>query len=82
VSEQLLTPDDVAKRWGVHRATVLRLFHAGRLAGVTIVQGRCRSLIRFRPEVIFAWEKRKEREAQHHKVESIDMGVGESGVEQ
>jgi excisionase family DNA binding protein len=61
MSEKLLTPSEVAARWDVHRATVLRLFHSGVLPGVTVSGGRARVMVRFRPETILAWEKRRER---------------------
>jgi excisionase family DNA binding protein len=61
VSEKLLTADDIANRWGVHKATVLRLFHNGELPGVTISQGKERTTVRFRPAVVEAWEKKRER---------------------
>jgi excisionase family DNA binding protein len=63
VEEKLLTPDDLATRWGVHKATVLRLFHTGELPGVTISRGKERTTVRFRPSVVEAWEKKREKAA-------------------
>jgi len=61
VSEKLFTPDELAERWGVHKATVLRLFHTGELPGVTISRGKERMTIRFRPAVVESWEKKREK---------------------
>jgi len=61
VSEKLLTPDDLAARWGVHKATILRLFHTGELPGVTISRGKERTTVRFRPAIVEAWEKKREK---------------------
>jgi len=61
VDRKLLTPDDVAGRWGVHRATVLRLFHAGILPGVILCRGEKRTTIRFRLEAIEEFEKKREQ---------------------
>ena len=62
MSENLFTPDDLAARWGVHKATVFRLFHSGELPGVTISRGKERITVRFRPSIIEAWEKKRERD--------------------
>lgn len=61
MSENLLTPEDLAERWGVHKATVLRLFHNGELPGVAISRGKERTTVRFRPSVVEAWEKKREK---------------------
>jgi excisionase family DNA binding protein len=61
MSEKLLTASEVATRWGVHKATVLRLFHTGVLPGVAIARGRTRTVVRFRSEAIGAWEKMREK---------------------
>lgn len=61
MSEKLFTPDGLAERWGVHKATVLRLFHNGELPGVAISRGKERMTVRFRPSVIEAWEKKREK---------------------
>ena len=63
MSEKLLTPGDVAARWGVHKATVLRLFHNGELPGVAISRGKERVTVRFRPAIVEAWEKKREKVA-------------------
>jgi len=63
MSEKLFTATEVATRWGVHKATVLRLFHTGVLPGVAIARGRKRTVVRFRPEAIGAWEKMREKTA-------------------
>ena len=63
MSEKLFTPDDLAERWGVHKATVLRLFHTGELPGVAISRGRERTTVRFRLAAIEAWERKRERVA-------------------
>ncbi len=60
-AEKLFTPDDLAARWGVHKATVLQLFHEGELPGVAISRGKERTTVRFRPAVIEAWEKKREK---------------------
>jgi excisionase family DNA binding protein len=61
VSEKLWTPNELAERWGVHKATVLRLFHDGELPGVAISRGKERVTVRFRPAVVEAWEKKREK---------------------
>ena len=61
MSEKLLTPADLATRWGVHKATVLRLFHDGDLPGVTISRGKERTTVRFRLTVVEGWEKKREK---------------------
>ena len=61
MDEKLLTPDDLAKRWDIHRATVLRLFHAGILPGVVLNQGKQRTTVRFRPQAVETWEQQRER---------------------
>jgi excisionase family DNA binding protein len=61
VSDKLFTPDEVAARWGVHKATVLRLFHTGELPGVAISRGKERTTVRFRPAVVEAWERKREK---------------------
>ena len=63
MEEKLLTPDDLAARWGVHKATVLRLFHTGELPGVTISRGKERTTVRFRSAIVEAWEKKREKAA-------------------
>lgn len=60
MSEKLFTPDEVAARWGVHKATVLRLFHSGALPGVAISRGKERTTVRFRPSAVEAWERKRE----------------------
>src|SRR5437867_621936 len=47
-NEKLLTPQDLAERWGLHRASVLRLYHRGLLPGVVLFRGRGRTTARFR----------------------------------
>jgi len=64
LSEPLFSVSNVAERWGVHRATVLRLFHDGLLPGVVVSRGKRRTLVRFRPATIEAWERRRERESR------------------
>ena len=61
MSEKLLTPEELAERWGVHKATVLRLFRTGELPGVAISRGKERVTVRFRPSVVEAWEKKREK---------------------
>jgi len=61
VSEKLWTPNELAERWGVHKATILRLFHDGELPGVAISRGKERVTVRFRPAVVEAWEKKREK---------------------
>ena len=61
MEDKLLTASDVAGRWGVHRATVLRLFHAGVLPGIILCRGRGRTTVRFRLASVEAWERRRER---------------------
>ena len=61
MNEKLFTPEELAERWGVHKATVLRLFHKGELPGVAISRGKERMTVRFRPAVIEAWEKKHEK---------------------
>lgn len=56
-----LTPDEVAKRWDVHKATVLRLFHDGILPGIPLCQGKKRTVVRFRLSAIEAWERKREK---------------------
>jgi hypothetical protein len=59
--EKLLTAEQVGTRWGVHKATVLRLYHDGILPGVIISRGRERMTVRFRPEAVLAWERKREK---------------------
>lgn len=61
VNEKHLTPDEVAARWDLHKATVLRMFHSGILPGITLSQGKKRSTVRFRLSAIEAWERKRER---------------------
>ena len=63
MSEKLLTSQEVADRWGVHKATVLRLFHSGELPGVPISRGKERITVRFRPSAVEAWERKREKAA-------------------
>lgn len=63
MTEKLFTPDDLAVRWGLHKATVLRLYHAGELPGVAISRGRERTTVRFRPDVVENWERKREQRA-------------------
>ncbi len=60
--ERHLTPDDLAKRLGLHRATVLRMFHDGILPGVTLCRGKKRTTVRFRLSSIETFERKRERE--------------------
>jgi hypothetical protein len=60
VEEKLLTAGEVAARWSVHKATVLRLYHEGALPGVLLSQTAKRALIRFRIKAIEDWEKKQE----------------------
>lgn len=62
-NSKLLTAGDVADRWHVHRATVLRVFHEGDLPGVTLSRGKVRTTVRFRLAAVEAFEKRRERTA-------------------
>lgn len=61
MGEKLFTPDEVAARWGVHKATVLRLFHNGELPGIAISRGKERTTVRFRPAAVEAWERKREK---------------------
>lgn len=58
-----LTPDDLAKRWDVHRATVLRMYHDGILPGIPLSQGKKRTTVRFRLSAIETWERKREKTA-------------------
>lgn len=62
--ERLMTPEKVATRWEVHKATVLRLYHEGLLPGGALSRGKVRSTIRFRPSAIEAWERKRERKEE------------------
>ena len=59
--ETLLSPDEVAARWKVHKATVLRLYHNKLLQGVALCQGKARTTVRFRLATIEAFERKRER---------------------
>lgn len=61
MKDRLLTASEVAARWGVHKATVLRLFHSGVLPGITLCLGQERTTVRFRPETILVWERTREK---------------------
>ncbi len=61
-TEKLLTPEELAARWDLHKATVLRLFHDGALPGIVLCRGKTRTTVRFRLIAVQAWEKRRERE--------------------
>ena len=70
--QKLLTPDEVAGRWGLHKATVLRLFHSGMLPGITLCRGKARSTVRFRLAAVEAFERRHERNgAQERRHEVV-----------
>jgi hypothetical protein len=60
-AEKLFTPEEIAKRWDCHKATVLRKYNAGDLPGVVISAGATRKTIRFRPEAVENWEKKNEK---------------------
>jgi excisionase family DNA binding protein len=59
--EKLLTPAELAQRWGLHRATILRLFHEGSIPGVVLTRGAEKSTIRFRLSAIEGFEQARER---------------------
>jgi len=59
--ERLLTADQLAQRWGLHKATVLRMYHEGVLPGVNLCRGQERSRVRFRPAAVEAFERKRER---------------------
>jgi hypothetical protein len=62
--ERLMKSEHVAKRWDVHKATVLRLYHEGILPGVELSRGKARSTVRFRPSAVEAWERKRERKQE------------------
>jgi predicted DNA-binding transcriptional regulator AlpA len=64
VDSRLISIDDVAARWGVHRATVLRIYYRGELPAVSVGTGAKRSTLRFRLATIEAFEKQRERSAK------------------
>lgn len=76
MGEHLFSVSSIAERWGVHRATVLRLFHAGLLPGVVVSRGKQRTLVRFRPATIEAWERRRERESRQAGALVTEAGEG------
>jgi excisionase family DNA binding protein len=61
MQEKHLTVSEVAGRWRVHRATVLRMYHDGIIAGIPVCSGKSRATVRFRLATIEAWEKARER---------------------
>jgi predicted DNA-binding transcriptional regulator AlpA len=60
MEEKLLTSSEVAARWGVHKATVFRLYHDGLLPGILLSRTAKRVTIRFRLKTIEEWENRRE----------------------
>ena len=64
-AEKLLTPDELAVRWDLHKATVLRLYHSGVLPGVALCRGKARVTVRFRLAAVVAFEQKRERERAH-----------------
>ena len=58
-----LSAEDLARRWGIHKATVLRLFHSGILLGVALCRGKRQlTTVRFRLASVEAFERARERE--------------------
>jgi len=64
-TEKLLTPEELAARWDLHKATVLRLYHAGLLPGIALCRGKARTTVRFRLAAVAAFEQKRERERAH-----------------
>lgn len=68
-NEQLLTASQLGKRWGLHRASVLRMFRAGAIPGIILARapenhrGAGKSTVRFRLAAIRAFERARERTA-------------------
>lgn len=60
IDERLLTAGDVAARWTLHKATVLRMFHSGVLSGVILCRGRSRTTVRFKLSAVEAFERKRE----------------------
>lgn len=65
-NERLLTAAELAVRWGLHRATVLRMFHARLIPGMVLRRGKGKArkgkaTIRFRPSAIEAFEREHEQ---------------------
>lgn len=62
VNERLITSDELAARWGLHKATVLRLYHSGVLLGVELCRGKTRTTVRFRLAAVEAFERKREQQ--------------------
>jgi excisionase family DNA binding protein len=56
----VLTPDELAERWNVHKVTVLRLYQSGALGGIMLTKGKTRNTIRFRLSTVEAFEQEQE----------------------
>lgn len=60
MEEKMLTADNVASRWSLHKATVLRMFHSGVLPGVALCRGKSRTTVRFKLSAVEAFERKRE----------------------
>ena len=62
MQQKLVTPEELGARWDLHKSTVLRMYHAGVIPGITLCRGKKRSIIRFRLSAIEAFERQREQE--------------------
>ncbi len=76
-AEKLLTPNELAARWGLSKATILRMFHAGILPGVTLCLGEERNTVRFRLATVEKFEQQREQQRHGNGHTVREAGAGD-----
>lgn len=74
ITEQYISREALAARWGISTRTVDRLRDAGRLPWIDIAGGRgTRPLVRFKQEDVETFERNMRQSAEDHNVGEDDV---------